>query len=275
MRPIRENSRRPDICIRGRWPFSIGASPNRPWKPNLRFSIAALGQMAAPIQSAWVVAQFQVHRAQAEGLQVIAEEILCNHFATVFRDAAFSRPDIIATNACQNFANRVYSCLLASAAAQSGPQKSISVDEKQERENSQRKGRENLPRTAPIGAHKQPADQSQELRRNEENQPATRTQEPGPPMVLQAMPSGHPKVIGPSPLEKGTLGSPAHRAVLTRMGLLLTTWTNSQRPGRQNLALPCVCRLCQVITRRSLAPPPEKTALAPCPAFLAVSAICK
>ena len=81
--------------------------------------------------------------------------------------------------------------------------------------------------------------------------------------------------LAPPPLRKAPLGSPAHRAVLTRMGLLLTTWTNSQRPGRQNLALPCVCRLCQVITRRSLAPPPEKTALAPCSAFLAVSAICK
>jgi hypothetical protein len=39
------------------------------------------------------------------------------------------------------------------------------------------------------------------LRRNGENQPATRTQEPGPPMVLQPMPSDHPKVIGPSPRE--------------------------------------------------------------------------
>lgn len=25
LRPIRENSRRPDICIRGRWPFSMGS----------------------------------------------------------------------------------------------------------------------------------------------------------------------------------------------------------------------------------------------------------
>ena len=152
---------------------------------------------------------------------MIAEEILWNHFATVFRDAAFSRPDIMATNACQNFANRVYSCLLASAAAQSGPQKSISVDEKQERENSRRKGRENLPRTAPIGAHKQPADQSQELRRNGENQPATRTQEPDPPMVLQAMPSDHPKVIGPSPLEKGPSRKPCSPSSVDKDGVVV------------------------------------------------------
>ena len=46
------------------WEMALlhGVSPNRPWKPNLRFSTAALGQMV-PIQSAWVVAQFQVHRA--------------------------------------------------------------------------------------------------------------------------------------------------------------------------------------------------------------------
>ena len=229
------------------WEMALlhGASPNRPWKPNLRFNIAAFGQMAAPIQSAWVVAQFQVHRAQAEGLQVIAEEILWNHFATVFRDAAFSRPDIMATNACQNFTNRVYSCLLASAAARSGLQKSISVDEKQERENSQRKGRENLPRTAPIGAHKQPADQSQELRRNGENQPATRTQEPGPPMVLQPMPSDHPKVIGPSPLEKGPSRKPCSPSSVDKDGVVVdhldkqpTTRTSEPGPPMCLQAMP-------------------------------------
>lgn len=34
-----------------------------------------------------------------------------------------------------------------------------------------------------------------------DKQPTTRTSEPGPPMCLQAMPSAHPKVIGPSPRE--------------------------------------------------------------------------
>ena len=242
LRPIRENSRRPDICIRGRWPFSMG--PVRIVHGNRTYVSASLPSARWQLR-AWVVAQFQVHRAQAEGLQVIAEEILWNHFATVFRDAAFSRPDIMATNACQNFTNRVYSCLLASAAARSGLQKSISVDEKQERENSQRKGRENLPRTAPIGAHKQPADQSQELRRNGENQPATRTQEPGPPMVLQPMPSDHPKVIGPSPLEKGPSRKPCSPSSVDKDGVVVdhldkqpTTRTSEPGPPMCLQAMP-------------------------------------
>eukprot|EP00438_Fugacium_kawagutii_P019820 Skav227915 [mRNA] locus=scaffold146:141019:142389:+ [translate_table: standard] len=68
----------PSPCTRHLHPWEIsvlnGAMPDKQWGPVYRLDIAGLGQMASPIQSCWVTAEFQSHCAAAEGLPVTPPE---------------------------------------------------------------------------------------------------------------------------------------------------------------------------------------------------------
>ena len=70
------------------WELSVltGALPNKQWKPNLRLGICGLGQMASPIQSAWMYGQYQFEVGKQFGLLNLKspEELLWDHVKQVF-----------------------------------------------------------------------------------------------------------------------------------------------------------------------------------------------
>lgn len=109
------------------WELALlhGCNPNRQWLPNLRFGIAALGQMAAPAQSAWIIGQMQSHVAALEGLKTTPETAIWNQFQCSFAAAHMSKPDVTSSGPFRTYVDGLYRCLYESAQIRIGPGLSV------------------------------------------------------------------------------------------------------------------------------------------------------
>ena len=187
-----------------------GGIPEYEWHP-MRFSIAALGQMASPVQSCWITGHLLALCDEVQNRPVrLPEEHLWNHFCRLAKAVEATQPQVHGTEGFQSYIHEVRNVLLSRVASAKVPQ-SITAPEKTEKNevNSQRSGRKNLQNEDPNGEKEQPAVKTQELVK-EEKQPGRRTPEPvtksaeetqilHPPMCLQAMPSSAPVTGGPAP----------------------------------------------------------------------------
>ena len=187
-----------------------GGIPEYEWNP-MRYSIAALGQMASPVQSCRVTGHLLAACDEAMGHQVrLPEEHLWNHFCRFAQAIANTQPQVHGTEGFQQYMQEVRGNLLAKVVMAKGPQcTEVRFDFNKNEENSQRSGRKNLPNSFPTGDIKQPADKTQVLEK-EHKQPGNRAQEPDtknaeetprlhPPMCVHAMPSGAFVTDGPTP----------------------------------------------------------------------------
>ena len=189
------------------WEMSLlhGARPNREWKPRLRLSIAGLGQMAAPVQSCWVVGQFVSHLQRLEGMEVGPESFLWNHMTTVFQVVQSDQPMLFHHPNFQMYITRVHQALSQSAQTHQVPAHPIG-EESRDDQTSHRKGRED-PQLSNL---KQPANRTQEPRKDEKNieeskTPAEETQGLHLPMFVQAKPAEAFAFTGPSPPNKNDM----------------------------------------------------------------------
>ena len=102
------------------WEIALlsGIVPNKCWGPNLRFSIAALGQMATPIQSLWVVSQFKRHLLEClfDAPAPTPEETLWIHVGDIMKVFESGFPVGFHHEAVQNFIDRTHRCLFSHAA---------------------------------------------------------------------------------------------------------------------------------------------------------------
>ena len=187
-----------------------GGIPEYDWYP-MRYSIAALGQMASPVQSCWVTGHLLAACDIAMDQPVrLPEEHLWNHFCRFAQAIATTQPQVHGTEGFQQYMQEVRGNLLAKVVMAKGPQcTEVRFDSEKNEENSQRSGRKNLPLEFPIGDNKQPAAKTQALVK-ENKQPGNRAQEPAtksaeeapklhPPMIFQAMPSDALVTVGPTP----------------------------------------------------------------------------
>ena len=176
------------------WEMALihGARVDKDWGPNLRFAVAGLGQMASPVQSCWVAAQFMYHVSEQN--TVLPEVALWSHFSGVFQAASIKHPNLMMHPRFQTYVNAVYGTLYAHAQAQLGPAGQIALLE-QEQSNSHRKGRQNPQSDSnPMnGFDKQPGSGSQEPQ-----QDAVETQGLPQPMFFQAKPADVQVGTGPS-----------------------------------------------------------------------------
>ena len=122
------------ICIRGEIALLSGVVPNKTWGPNLRFSIAALGQMATPIQSLWIVSQFKQHLLQSFlDLPVPKpEEVLWNHIGDIMRAYEKIFPTGFQHESVQCFLDRTHQCLLSHANKGLLPPNQVGLDQTEE-----------------------------------------------------------------------------------------------------------------------------------------------
>ena len=102
------------------WEIALlsGIVPDKLWGPQLRFSIAALGQMATPIQSLWVVAQFKKHLLEGF-LEIPApkpEEVMWLHIGDIMVAYENFFPMGFHSDVVQNFLDRTHRCLFSHAA---------------------------------------------------------------------------------------------------------------------------------------------------------------
>ena len=192
------------------------------WGPSLRGSIAALGQLASPVQAAWVASQLRCHFDELRGRPVrTPAQGLFDHFSVFFQSMQQVLPEISAHPHVQNFRFRVQSVLLGvHNSHQVAPNVPALPNDplcEEETSTSQRRGRENLlkrkevdkqPATGmpePKKIFKQPASEAPELEKIK--QPAEKTpgllQEPEGPKWTQS-----PVHAMPLPLPVG--GGPSH-----------------------------------------------------------------
>ena len=164
------------------------------WAFDVKLSLACLGQMASPVQSCWVSSQLFAALCVLQGVQApTPEESLLHHFRRFHASVVSSMPAVANHNAFHGFCARFVAALQCSHQQHAGPSKDpLSVDDwEQNRQNSQRRGRNDLlkeekhedkqPATGKQGpekSEKQPATETQAL----ENQPADGT--PGPSAAL-------------------------------------------------------------------------------------------
>ena len=187
-----------------------GGIPEFEWHP-LRFSIAALGQMASPVQSCWVTGHLLSACDSAQGLPVrLPEEHLWNHFCRFAAAVSHTQQQVYKTDGFQMYMQEVRGVLLGRVATAKGPQcTALVVENDKNEENSQRTGRKDLLQIVPNGVIQQPAVKTQELV-NGDKQPGIRPPEPEtkkaeetqalhPPMSFQAMPPSAPVTGGPTP----------------------------------------------------------------------------
>ena len=134
------------------WEMALlhGCNPNRQWLPNLRFGIAALGQMAAPAQSTWIIAQLQSQMAAMDGIRIMPKSALWNQFQCVFAAAYMSKPEITATVPFRGYVDGLYKCLYESAQVRIGP--GLSAMPSQQEEQSQK----SAPHVPPTRFHAMP-----------------------------------------------------------------------------------------------------------------------
>ena len=191
------------------------------WGPSMRGSLAALGQLASPVQSCWLGAQLKVHFDDLRGLPTSSpEQGLMRHFEIFFRSLQDVIPKVFQLPGVQTFCQRVQSTLYRSHQAHLGPALPISdpvaTESGEDLSNSQRRGRNDLwkhqdetkqPATGmqePEKRKNQPATETQEL--ENQKQPAVETQElqeeaGGPKWTqspVRAMPSSRTDELGPS-----------------------------------------------------------------------------
>eukprot|EP00435_Cladocopium_sp_Y103_P018548 s365_g4.t1 len=167
------------------WELSLihGAKPNRIWKPSLRLSIAGLGQMAAPLQSCWVVGHL-MQALELEGKSICPETYLWHQVGSVLSVVQAEHPSLFQHPNVQSFASRIHQALGQSAQAQQGPVCSIGSPKEKEETNSHREGRKN-PKNEEPGADKK-ADRTQELVIDQKQpgpgtpEPEKKTHQPGP-----------------------------------------------------------------------------------------------
>ena len=208
-----------------------GGIPEFEWHP-MRFSIAALGQMASPVQSCWITGHLLAACDEVQNRPVrLPEEHLWNHFCRLAKAVEVTQPQVHGAEGFQSYIQEVRGVLLSRVASAKVPQ-SIAAPEKLEKNevNSQRSGCKNLQPANPNGEKEQPAVKTQELVK-ENKQPGRRTPEPvtkkaeetqklHPPMCLQAMPSSAPVTGGPAPhlirVEDGTHDAAAAKSGVTK-----------------------------------------------------------
>ena len=121
-----------------------GGLPTFNWQP-LRYSIAALGQMASPVQSCWIMAQYLALLDAVQEQPIIRpEQHLWNHFTRLFQSVASQQPAVYSAQPFQMYIDGIRGTLLGRIVTDNGPV-SVSPPESTSRdeENSQRTGREN------------------------------------------------------------------------------------------------------------------------------------
>eukprot|EP00435_Cladocopium_sp_Y103_P057637 s101_g19.t3 len=173
------------------WEMCIvhGGIPEFNWTP-LRYSIAALGQMASPVQSCWITGQFLAHYHQSQDLPVVLPEIhLWNHFTRLFSAVASDQPNLYSAPAFQTYMNRIRWTLQSRVQIAQGP----------------------MPEPAPAMGHDEPdaSDHDDPCKGGHADNPKFR------PMSLHAMPVGPLRGHGPSPPESAGPTKHTHGATET------------------------------------------------------------
>ena len=97
------------------WELCIltGALPDKNWKPHLRLGLCGLGQMASPVQSSWMYAQYQFEIGKQLGFKDLKspEETLWGHVQKVF-DAYFAKfPTLFSEPRVEAFVSRTFDLL--------------------------------------------------------------------------------------------------------------------------------------------------------------------
>ena len=116
-------------CTRHLHPCEIAAAhgvhPDVDWTP-LRLGIAALGQMASPVQSCWVAAQFR-HQSLAvfDESSLAPEQVLHQHLQQVFRSVVQIHPVVASSDRFVQFVTSIDQCLGASLATFTMPKQVI------------------------------------------------------------------------------------------------------------------------------------------------------
>ena len=106
------------------WELSLinGMNPNMPWGKRLRLGIAAVGQLASPVQSCWIAAQVWMYRAQVLDLPFQhPAHCLWNHFTAMYRGVEQSQPCIAKHPNFVGYFARVHACLSDFFQASLGP----------------------------------------------------------------------------------------------------------------------------------------------------------
>ena len=177
-------------CTRHIHPVELAALHGLPldvqWHPSLRGSLAALGQLASPVQSCWVISQVQCHFAELCGRPMFTpEQGLMKHFERFFCSLGEILPVMFQHPRVQAFSHRVHSLLREHHQFRLVPS-SVAFDDREKSLNSQRRGRQDLlmiedrqkqPAVGmqePIQEEKQPATEPRELEK--QKQPADETQ---------------------------------------------------------------------------------------------------
>ena len=99
------------------WELCIltGSLPDKQWKPHLRLGICGLGQMASPIQSAWMYAQYHSEIGKQFGFPdpKSPEEILWGHVQKVFDAYHAKFPALFSEPTVEAFVSRTFDLLWA------------------------------------------------------------------------------------------------------------------------------------------------------------------
>ena len=107
----------PRIRSRNIHPFELsvltGALPDKIWLPNLKLSLCGLGQMASPIQSAWMYGQYMYSIGNFFGWKDIPtpEETLWNHVKKVFDSYQTNFPLLFAHEKVEQFVSDTHDLL--------------------------------------------------------------------------------------------------------------------------------------------------------------------
>ena len=107
----------PRVRSRHIHPFELsvltGAYPGKKWLPNLRLCLCGLGQMASPIQSAWVYGQFRFSIGKFFGWENVAtpEMVLWNHVEKVLDSFQKAFPMILEHESVAQFISDTHDLL--------------------------------------------------------------------------------------------------------------------------------------------------------------------
>lgn len=97
------------------WELSVltGCPPNKTWPSSLRLALCGLGQMASPIQSCWIYAQYKFAMGKHLGLLDIPtpEEALWAHVKTVFTEYHEAFPTLYQDPGVSKFVARTHELL--------------------------------------------------------------------------------------------------------------------------------------------------------------------
>ena len=150
-----------------------GVIPAFDWLP-LRYTIAALGQMASPIQSCWITGHLLHACNDAHSMRCqLPEEHLWNHFCRVFHGIAATQPSVYSAWQFQSYVAEIRGTLLGRVVTAKGPIQPLVVEDEKNETTSHRTGREDLKNQDPLDERK--ADQTQAL---EENRKTARDRDP-------------------------------------------------------------------------------------------------